>query len=159
MQVRAAYVLDELPLHRQRLVAERRRRLALREDTVDDGVVVVLDVRGVVRRTDGGDRARLGYVRGGGDHRGTAERVADQDLHVAPRRLQEARGLGGVGDLVGEGAVAPVTLGVAEPEVVEAQHPDALRGKLLADPRRGRAVLAEREAVGEDSPAAALADR
>ncbi len=29
-------------------------------------------------------------------------------------------------------------------------------GELLADPARGRAVLAEREAVGEDAPAAQL---
>src|SRR6185312_8739566 len=37
-------------------------------------------------------------------------------------------------------------------QVVEAQHADALAGELLAYPARGRAVLAEGEAVCEDTP-------
>ncbi len=36
--------------------------------------------------------------------------------------------------------MAPVALGVAESEVVEAQHPDALAGQLLADPASSGAV-------------------
>ena len=47
--------------------------------------------------------------------------------------------------------------GVTQTEVVEAQHPDAFAGQLLADAARGRAVLAEGEPVGEDAPAPHLA--
>ncbi len=66
----------------------------------------------------------------------------------------------GVADLVGERAVTPVALGVAESEVVEAEHADALAGQLLADAARRGRVLAEGEAVGEDAPTpdGALAD-
>src|SRR6266508_2670488 len=52
-----------------------------------------------------------------------------------------------------KGPVAPVALGVAQPEIVEAEHPDALTGQLLADPAGGRAVLAQGEAVREHCPA------
>src|SRR6266496_3068963 len=57
------------------------------------------------------------------------------------------------GDLVGKGPVAPVALGIAEPEIVEAEHPDALAGQLLADPAGGGALLAKGEAVREHAPA------
>ena len=46
---------------------------------------------------------------------------------------------------------------MAEAEIVEAEHADALAGELLADPARRRAVLAEGEAVGEHTPSAQLA--
>ena len=62
-----------------------------------------------------------------------------------------------VGDLVRERPVAPVALGVAQAEVVEAEHADALAGKPFADPASSRAVLAECEAMGEDTPSADLA--
>ena len=94
---------------------------------------------------------------GGGDRGGAAERVPDEQAHLAARVVHELDGPHGVGDLVREGPVAPVALGVAEAEVVEAQHADALGGQLLAHPARGGAVLAEGEAVGEDAPPADLA--
>ena len=87
------------------------------------------------------------------DHRRPAEGVPHQEPHVAAGLVHEPRRLGGVGDLVRERAVAPVALGVTEPEVVEAQHPDTLAGQLLADPARSGAVLAQGEAVGEHAPA------
>ena len=59
----------------------------------------------------------------------------------------------------GERPVAPVALGISESEVVEPQHSDAVAGELLADSARGRAVLAEGEAVGEYSPPANLTNR
>ena len=96
---------------------------------------------------------------GGGDHGRAAEGVPDQEPHLAARVVHELHRADRVGDLVGERPVTPVTLGVAQAEVVEAEHADALAGELLADPARGRAVLAEGEAVGEDAPSAQLALR
>ena len=123
----------------------------------DQGVVVVLDVAGVVRRADAGHRRDRRTVVGGGDHGRSAERMSDEQPDLAARVVHELHRADGVGDLVRERPVAPVPLGVAQAEVVEAQHADALAGQLLADPARGRAVLAEREAVGEDAPPAHLA--
>ena len=93
----------------------------------------------------------------GGDHGRAAEGVPDEQAHLAAGVVHELHRADGVGDLVGERPVAPVALGVAQAEVVEAQHADALAGELLADPARCRAVLAEGEAVGEHAPSAHLA--
>src|SRR3712207_5544888 len=69
-----------------------------------------------------------------------------------PGRFHEADRLSGVFDLVRERPVAPVALGVAKSEVVEAEHADALAGQLLADAAcRGR-VFSEGEPVGKDAP-------
>ena len=45
----APYVLDEVPPQGERLPADQPRRLSLLEDALDQGVVVVLDVRRLVR--------------------------------------------------------------------------------------------------------------
>src|SRR6478672_6151489 len=50
----------------------------------------------------------------------------------------------------------PSRLGIAQTERIEAQHADAVVGELLADAGRRGGVLAEREPVGEDAPAAGL---
>ena len=55
-------------------------------------------------------------------------------------------------NLLGERAVTPVPLGVAEAEIVEAKHADALARQLFADAARPDAVLAQREAVRKDAP-------
>ena len=133
------------------------RRLALGLDALDQRVVVVFHVAWVVRRPDAGDRHHGRTVVGGREHGRPAERVSDEQADFAARVVHELHRAHGVGDLVGERPVAPVALGVAETEVVEAQHADALAGELLADPAGGRAVLAEREAVRENAPSAHLA--
>ena len=151
-QVGRAHVLDEVPPQGERLAADQERRLAVGEDPLHEDVVVVLDVAGIVRRPDARHGAhRVDLVRRGDDRR-PAEGVPHQEPHLAAGLVHEPHRLRGVGDLVGERPVAPVALGVAEPEVVEAQHPDALARQLLADPAGGRAVLAQREAVGEHAP-------
>jgi hypothetical protein len=71
---------------------------------------------------------------------------------VAPGLFHEADRPSGVLYLVGERAVAPVALGVAKPEVVEAEHANALAGQLLADAARRGGVLPESEPVGKDAP-------
>ncbi len=152
-QVGLPHVLEEVPTQRQRLAADQEGRLALGHDPLDQGVVVVLDVAGLERGGHTGHRLDpVDQVRRG-DPRGPTEGVPHQQPDVASGLLQETDGLGGVVDLVGEGAVAPVALGVPQPEVVEAQHADPLAGQLLADPAGGRGVLAEGEPVGEDPPA------
>ena len=123
------------------------------------GVVVVLDVGGLVRRPDTGHRLHRRALVGGGDHGRATEGVPDEQPHLAARAVHVLHRADRVGDLVGERPVTPVALGVAQAEVVEAEHADALAGELLADPARGRGVLAEREAVGEDAPPAHLALR
>src|SRR3954470_17088501 len=98
---------------------------------MNEAVVVVLDVRGFVWRADAGHcRHRVALV-GAGDRRGAAERVPDEQPDLATRAVHELDGPNGVGDLVGEGPVAPVALGITKSEIVEAQHPDALAGELL----------------------------
>ena len=134
----------------------RERRLAVCLDSCHQRVVVVLDVAGVVRRADAGHRLHGRALVGGGDDRRAAEGVTDQQPHFAAGVVHELHRADGVGDLVGERPVAPVPLGVTQPQVVEAQHADALGGELLADPARRGAVLAEGEAVGEDAPPAHL---
>ena len=85
--------------------------------------------------------------------------MPDEEVDLTAGIVHELHRAYGVGDLVGERPVAPVPFGVAKAQVVEAQHADALAGELLADPARCRAVLAEREAMGEDAPTAHLAFR
>ena len=99
----------------------------------------------------------VGRVVRRGDHGRAAEGVPDEQPHVAAGGVHELHRTHRVGDLVRERPVAPVAVGVAQADVVEAQHPDALAGELLADAARGGAVLAEGEPVGEDAPAPQLA--
>src|SRR5690606_8432788 len=104
-------------------------------------VVGAFDVRRLGRRADADHRGHTGAVVGGGDDGRTAERVSDQQSDVAALLAHELPGAHGVGDLAGERPVAPIPFGVAESEVVEAQHADALGGQLFADPTGGGAVL------------------
>ena len=100
------------------------------------------------------DRLHARDLPGGRDHCRAAERVPHQEVDRPTLVGHEPARLHGVGDLVRERAVTPVALGVTEPDVVEAEHPDALAGQLLADAAGSGAVLAQGEAVGEHAPAA-----
>src|ERR1700730_6269570 len=111
----------------------------------------------LVRRADTGHRChRLTLVRGSDDGR-APKGMPDEQAYVAARSVHELHRADCIGDLVRERPVAPVALGVAQAEVVEAEHADALTCELLTDPARSRAVLAQCEAVGEDTPSPDLA--
>src|SRR3954451_18133588 len=136
VQICGPDVLYEVAAEGEGLAADQERRLALGEDPVDECVVDVLDVRRLVRRADTRDRTyRLDRV-GGCDYRRATEGVTDQEPDAPAALLHEPNRLDGVADLVRERAVSPVTLRVAESQVVEPQHADALAGELLADAAR-----------------------
>src|SRR3712207_2352558 len=133
VKVCGAHILDEVTTEDQCPSTDEERRLSVAHDAIYEGVVVVLDVAGLVGRADADDSANaIDQVRRGYDGC-AAERVTHQQPDWSPGRLHEPDCLGGVLDLVGERAVAPVALRVAQTEVVEPQHADSLAGQLFAD--------------------------
>ena len=60
------------------------------------------------------------------------EGVPDDKPDPTSGFLHEPNRLSGVLDLVRKRSVAPIAFGVAEPQVVEAEHADALAGEPLA---------------------------
>src|SRR6185312_7968561 len=114
---------------------------------------------GVHRCPDRGERPHAGRLPGRGDHCGTPERMSDEDVGDCVLFGHELACPDDVIDLDGERTIAPVALRVTQSERIEAQHADAVQGELLADASGGRRVLAKRESVREDAPAAWLPGR
>jgi hypothetical protein len=117
----------------------------------------VLDVAGLVRRTDARHRTHRGDLVRCGENRRAAKGVAHEQSNPAAGLVHEPGRMRDVRNPVREPTIAPVTLGPAESQVVEAQHPDALAGQLLAHPTGSGTVHAECEAVGEHAPPADMA--
>lgn len=99
---------------------------------------------------DGGDDAGLGDVFGGGKDRGAAEGVVDQDRGGRVVVAQVVRRVDQVGDVRSDVGVGEFAVGPAETGEVEAEHRDAVPSQRLRDPRRGKHVLAAREAVRKE---------
>ena len=91
------------------------------------------DVRRIARRGDGHHRARLGNAVRGGQHRGAAEAVADQDRRRAVRLAQMIGGGDQVVDVRGKMRVGEFAFAGAEPGEIEAQHGDAVHRQPLGD--------------------------
>jgi hypothetical protein len=78
--------------------------------------------------------------------------VADQEMDRHSPVAHELGRTNGIGHLDREGAVTPLSARLSEPEIVEAEHPEALGRELLANASGRRAVLAQSESVSEDTP-------
>ena len=107
------------------------------------------DMRGIGRRRDGRDRARLRHLLRRGQHGGAAEAVADQDRGRPEHLAQVIRGRDQVGDVGGERRVGELALARAEPGEIEAQHRDAARRQAFGDALCRQHVLAAGEAMRE----------
>ena len=156
-QIGGADVLDEVAAQGQSLAPDRQLCFALGFDAMDQRVVDVLDVRRLTRCTDADHRGDGGALVRGRQHRRPAERMTDQQSDLTSGFVHELHGSHRVGDLVRERTVTPVAGRLPEAQRVEAQHPDALAGQLLADSAGRGTVLAQCEPVYEDPPPAALA--
>jgi hypothetical protein len=107
------------------------------------------DMAGVEGRSDGDDRARLGDLGRGRQHRGAAQAVADED---GRRLLRLAQMIGGgheVGDVRGEMRVGEFAFTGAQPGKIETQRGDAMYRQPLGDALGRADVLAAGEAMRE----------
>jgi hypothetical protein len=121
--------------------------LALGADILDPIPEQMRDMRGIGRRGDCDDRFGLGNLTGGGEDRGSAEAVTDQDRGSFAGRAQMVSGADEVGDVRGEGRVGEIALARAEAGEVEPQHRDPPRRQRHRDALRRQHVLAAGEAM------------
>ena len=147
-------VLEELPADREAAAAEHDRGLAPALDLGARGRQQVGDVAGIEGCGDRRDGGRLGHAAGGGQHRGTAQRVADQQQWRLVAFAQEVGRGDQILDVRREVAVGELALARAEAGEIEAQHREATVGEAPADARGRQAVLRAGEAVGEQREAA-----
>ena len=150
-------VVEKLAPDAERPTRQHDLALALRADIRD----LLLEQPGHVARIgwrrDGRDGSRLGDARRGGEHRGAAEAVADQQRGRALRAAQMIGGRHEIGDVGGEIRIGELAFARAEAGEVEAQHRDAALGERLGDALRREIVLAAGEAVGEQRKRGGLA--
>ena len=109
------------------------------------------DMRGIERRGDGDHRARVGNSVRGGEHRGAAQAVADQDFRRAMRLAQMLGGGDQVVDVRGKMRVGEFAFAAAQPGEIEAQHGDAGGGEPLGDALGRQDVLAAGEAMANSA--------
>ena len=107
------------------------------------------DMGGIGGRRDGDDGLGVRDLRGGGQDRGAAEAVADQDRRRFSGFAQMIGGPHQVGDVGGEGRVGEIAFAGAEAREVEPQHRDAFCGQRRRDAFRRKHVLAAGEAMRE----------
>ena len=77
-QVGLSNILDEVPLERERLTTGEERGFAILLDSLNQGVVVALDVRGFEGSADAGHRRHPRAVMGRRDDGRAAEGMPDQ---------------------------------------------------------------------------------
>ena len=107
------------------------------------------DVGGIGGRRDGDDRLGIRNLPGGGEDRGAAEAVADQDRRRLAGFAQMIGGADEIGDVGREGRVGKIALAGAEAGEVEPQHRDALGRQRHRDALGRQHVLAAGEAMRE----------
>lgn len=142
-------VHQELTPDAERPARQLHQRLAVRLDRRHLVAEQPRHVLHVARRAEGGDGAHLGHRPGGDQHRGAAQAVADQQrwrLAGAAQPVGRRHQVLHVGREVG---VGELSLAVAEPGEVEAQHRDPVLHQRARDAGGGEDVLAAGEAVGE----------
>ena len=137
-QIGTADILDESPLEGQCLAADHPLPAALGEHLLQAGVVLMLDMGGVERRTDGHHRTHPRAVPGRRDGGGPTPGVAHQQVGGGAAVGHEPTGFHQIVHLDGERTVTPVAPRTAQPECIEPQHADAVGGQLFADPGRRR---------------------
>ncbi len=152
-------VVEEGAADAERAARERHLDLALRGDVGDAVAEQAGDVRRIARRADRHHGARLGDAVRGGEHRGAAEAVADQDRGRVQRAAQMIRRGNEIVDIRRERGVGELALAGAEAGEIEAQHGDAVHLQAVGDAARRPVVLAAGEAVREQRHRARLAVR
>ena len=106
-------------------------------------------MRRIGRRIDRHHRARLGDAVRGGEHRGAAEAVADQDRRRGEFLAQMIGGGDQIVDVRRERGVGELALAGAETGEVETQHGDAVQLQTFRNAPRRLVVLAAGEAMRE----------
>ena len=128
---------------------QRDLHLAVHGDVGDLPLEQAGDVGGIGRRTDGDYGSRLGNAVSGGEHRGAAETVPDQNRRRREFLPQVIGGGDQIVDIRRERGIGELAFAGAEPGEIEAQHGDAVQGQPLGDAPRRAIVLAAGEAMGE----------
>src|SRR4051794_11928431 len=152
LQIRRPNVFDEMAPERQRFPTSQEGGFTLVQNSLHERVVVVFDVSRLVGRADARDSPyAFCLLRGGEDCRAT-KGMPDQQPRVLSGSGHEVHGFDSVPYLERERSFAPIALGVAESEIVEAEHPDAFAGQLFADSASCWTLLAKGEPVDEHAP-------
>ena len=105
------------------------------------------DMRRIERRRDRHHGARLGDAVRGGEHRGAAKAVADQDRRRHECRPQMIGGGDQIVDVRRERGVGKLALAGADPGEIEAQHRDAVQLQPFGNMARRPIALAAGEAM------------
>ena len=140
-------VVEESAADAERPAGERDFDLALPRDVGDLVPEQPGDMRRIGRRGDRHHGARLGDAVRGGEHRGAAEAVADQDRRRGEFLAQVIGGGDQIVDVRGERGVGELAFAGAEPGEIEAQHRDAVQLQAFGDAPRRLVVLAAGEAM------------
>src|SRR5262249_41220164 len=139
-------VVDEIAADAKLPTREGRLDLTLGADLVETILEQAGHVGGIAGCGDRHHRARLRHLGGGGEHRGAAEAVADEDRGRGGAAAQLVRGRDQVGDIGGECGVGEFAFARAEAGEVEAQHGDAERGQAFGNTPGGVDILAASKA-------------
>ena len=140
-------IVQEFLADAERAPGERDFDLALLLDLRNVLPEQTRDMRGIGGRRDGHDRARFRAMLRGGEHRGAAETVADQQPGRAMHFPQVICGGDQIGDVRRERRVGEFAFACAKPGEIEAQHRDAAHGQAFGDALCRQHVLAAGEAV------------
>ena len=106
-------------------------------------------MRRIERRADRHHRARVGDAVRGGEHRGAAEAVTDQDRRRGEFLAQMIGGSDQVVDIRRKRRIGELAFAGAKPGEIEAQHGDAVQFKAVGDMTRRPDALAAGEAMRE----------
>ena len=158
-QIMLGDVVEEFALDMERPPGELHLDLALGADVLDPILEEMRDMRGIGGRGDGDDRLGVGNLPGGGEDRGAAEAVADQDRGRLPGFAQMIGGADEVGDIRRKGRIGKIALAGAKPGEIEPQHRDAARRQRGRDAFRRQHVLAAGEAMRKQRIGAGSAHR
>ena len=142
-------IVEELAGDMERPAGERDLDLAVRADVLDAVLEQAGDMGGIGGGGDSDDGSGVRNFSCGGEDRGAAEAVADQDRRRFSGFAQMIGGVNQVGDVGGEGGVGKIAFAGAEPGEIEPQHRDAPGRQRRCDAPRGQHILAAGEAMRE----------
>jgi hypothetical protein len=140
-------VVEELALDVERPPGKLNLHLALRADVLDAVLEEMGDMRGVGGGRDRDDRLGVRDLSGGGEDRGAAQAVADQDRGRPACLAQMIGGADEIGDIRREGRVGELAFAGTEAGKVEPQHRDAPGSQCNRDAFRRQHILAAGEAM------------
>ena len=140
-------VVEQRAANAERPALQRDLNLALRCNLGGAVAKQADDVRRIERRADRDHRARLRDAMRGGEHRGAAQTMTDQNRGRGERLAQMVGRGDQIVDVGRKGGVGKLAFAGAEPGEIEPQHGDAVKLQAVGDVACGPVVLAAGEAM------------